>query len=200
MPLPRTGPVRSEAARVAILEATAALVAARGYEQLTIEGVAERAGVGKQTIYRWWRSKGALVAECLMDGRLFDDRLALPDTGDVRADMRAWLLAVFEVMAAEPALVRSLVAAAAEHQEVGARLRESLAGSASVSGRLDAAIGTTANLRPGTSTEQLAEALIGAVVLRALSREPAGPADAELLVDALLGPATDEPASEAASA
>ncbi|QUW19485.1 TetR/AcrR family transcriptional regulator [Agrococcus sp. Marseille-Q4369] len=195
MSLPRTGPVRSEAARIAILDATAALFAERGYEHLTIEGVAARAGVGKQTIYRWWRSKGALVAECLLEGLLFDDRLALPDTGDVRADMQAWLTTVFAVIDAEPGLVLSLLAAAAEHPEVGARLRDSLTGSASISGRLDAAIGTTTGLRPGVATEQLAEALIGAVVLRALSRTSSTADDAARLVDLLIGRASDDAVS-----
>ncbi|MET4100540.1 AcrR family transcriptional regulator [Agrococcus sp. UYP10] len=190
MALPRTGPVRSEPARVAILDATAALFAEVGYDHLTIEGIAARAGVGKQTIYRWWGSKGPLVAECLLEGRLLPGRLTLPDTGDVRADMAAWLTTVFRVMEAEQRLVLSLIAAAAEHPEVGAGLRDSLTGSASISGRLDAAIGTTANLQPGALTGELAEALIGAVVLRALSREPAGPADAERLLDAVLGAPT----------
>jgi AcrR family transcriptional regulator len=189
MSLPRTGPVRSEAARVAILDATAGLFAERGYEHLTIEGVAARAGVGKQTIYRWWRSKGPLVAECLLEGRLLPQQLDLPDTGDVRADMRAWLLTVFRVIDEQPGLVLSLIAAAAEHADVGAMLRDSLTGSASISGRLHAAVGTTANLRPGVSAEELAEALVGAVVLRVLSRAPSGPSDADALLDALLGPA-----------
>jgi AcrR family transcriptional regulator len=187
--LPRTGPVRSEAARLAILDATAALFAERGYDQLTIEGVAARAGVGKQTIYRWWGSKGALVAECLLEGRLIPDRLALPDTGDVRADMRAWLLTVFKVIAEQPGLFLSLIAAAAEHQEVGVRLRDSLTGSTSISGRLDAAVGTSSTVGHGGPTEHLAEALVGAVVLRALSRAPLGPRDADELLDAVLGPA-----------
>jgi len=65
MPLPRSGPVRSEAARQAILEATARLLVERGYDHLTMEGIAATAGVGKQTVYRWWPSKGAVIAECL---------------------------------------------------------------------------------------------------------------------------------------
>jgi AcrR family transcriptional regulator len=52
----RTGRVRSEAAREAILSATVRLIHARGYDHLTIEGVAKEAHVGKQTIYRWWPS------------------------------------------------------------------------------------------------------------------------------------------------
>lgn len=189
MPLPRTGPVRSEAARAAILAATAELFAERGYEHLTIEGVAQSAGVGKQTIYRWWRSKGPLVAECLMEGRLFGDRLAVPDTGDVRADLEAWLRTVLTLVDAERGLVLSLLGAAAEHAEVAERLDASLTFSASIADRLEAGTGTTANLRPGVAA-RLADALIGAVVLRALSRQPSADDDAAAMLDALLGPAT----------
>ncbi len=78
MALPRSGPVRSEAARRAILEATAALLAERGYDHLTIEGIAAAAGVGKQTIYRWWSSKGAVIAECLLEGMLLAGPRRLP--------------------------------------------------------------------------------------------------------------------------
>ena len=46
MTLPRSGPVRSEAARHAILDAAARLLAERGYDHLTMEGIAATAGVG----------------------------------------------------------------------------------------------------------------------------------------------------------
>lgn len=46
-----------------ILTAAADLVAELGYDAATMEGVAARAGVGKQTLYRWWPSKGVLYAE-----------------------------------------------------------------------------------------------------------------------------------------
>jgi AcrR family transcriptional regulator len=62
-----TGTKRSEAARTAILNATARQFAERGWEQLSIEGIAADADVGKQTIYRWWSSKSAFVAECLLE-------------------------------------------------------------------------------------------------------------------------------------
>ncbi|MGO7983441.1 helix-turn-helix domain-containing protein, partial [Rhizobium johnstonii] len=74
----RRGPVRSEVARMAILEATARQFEARGYDQLTMEGIAAEAKVGKQTIYRWWPSKSALVADCLIAGLLFQHRLSAP--------------------------------------------------------------------------------------------------------------------------
>ena len=60
---------RNERSRRAILDATVALIGELGYEQVSIEAIAKRAGVGKQTIYRWWPSKGAVALEAL-DERL----------------------------------------------------------------------------------------------------------------------------------
>ncbi|UGT59911.1 TetR/AcrR family transcriptional regulator [Nocardia asteroides] len=79
---------RSERARTAILTATGELIAELPYPRLTIEAIAARAGVGKQTIYRWWPSKGAVVLDALLER---DAAAALPDTGDLRADLRPLL-------------------------------------------------------------------------------------------------------------
>ncbi|MFG6503365.1 TetR/AcrR family transcriptional regulator [Microbacterium sp. P05] len=189
MPLPRSGPVRSEAARLSILGAAAELIAERGYDHLTMEGIAARAGVGKQTIYRWWPSKGAVTAECLLEGMLLPGQLTLPQTGDVRRDLAAWLGAIFAFLGTEQGelIFRSLIAAAAENAEVGQRLRDALFRPDSLSERLTAGLGTTSNLPHGAPVDEIAEALTGAVLLRALSREPFSPGDAERLVDALLG-------------
>ena len=47
---------RSEKSRRAIYAAALALVGEAGYPRTTIVGIAARAGVGKQSIYRWWSS------------------------------------------------------------------------------------------------------------------------------------------------
>lgn len=45
-----------------------AAVTAGGYEAVTIEGLAADAEVSKQTIYRWWPSKAAILGEALLEG------------------------------------------------------------------------------------------------------------------------------------
>ena len=82
---------RSERARKAILTAALDEVAEVGYAKLCIEGIAARAGVGKQTIYRWWPSKGAVVFDAVLG--LDDAELSLPDTGDLEADLKSALRA-----------------------------------------------------------------------------------------------------------
>ncbi|WP_354644208.1 TetR/AcrR family transcriptional regulator [Kitasatospora camelliae] len=83
---------RSERSRTAVLTAAAELVAEVGFARLTIEAIAARAGVGKQTIYRWWPSKGAVVFDAfLAASENASGSLDLPDTGDLAADLRAVL-------------------------------------------------------------------------------------------------------------
>lgn len=79
----------------AIVAATQALLVERGYRELTIEGVAARAGVGKQTIYRWWPSRAALVLEAYLSGS--DTVIPPAGTGTTRDEVGAllgWLIAV----------------------------------------------------------------------------------------------------------
>jgi AcrR family transcriptional regulator len=84
---------RSERSREAILTAAVELVGELGYSRLTIEAIAARAGVGKQTIYRWWPSKGAVVLDAFIALSGADQDTSLPDTGDVEADLRRVLRA-----------------------------------------------------------------------------------------------------------
>ena len=86
---------RSESSHRAIIAATQELLVDVGYRKLTIEGVAARAGVGKQTIYRWWPSRAALALEAYLAGS--DALQPPPDSGSVREDVRrllGWLVAV----------------------------------------------------------------------------------------------------------
>ncbi len=86
---------RNEASRRAILTAAFELLQEVGYARCSIEGIASRAGVGKQTIYRWWPSKGALVFDAflLLSSGGGGEPPVLPDTGDLEADLTAVLRA-----------------------------------------------------------------------------------------------------------
>lgn len=90
----KSGPRRSESSRRAILSAAFELAGEVGYSRLSIEGIAARAGVGKQTIYRWWPSKGAVLFDALL--MLSEDAEGipkLPDTGNLETDLRQVLRA-----------------------------------------------------------------------------------------------------------
>ena len=66
---PKRGRPRSEAARQAILRTAHDMLVAEGLGRLTIEAVAERAGVGKPTIYRYWKNAQELAMAALMAGQ-----------------------------------------------------------------------------------------------------------------------------------
>ncbi|MEU7134017.1 TetR/AcrR family transcriptional regulator [Streptomyces sp. NPDC046261] len=83
---------RSERSRRAIFDASLELIGEVGYDKLTIEGIAARAGVGKQTIYRWWPSKAAVLLDAFL-ADAGDEEIELPDTGDLAADLKAVLRA-----------------------------------------------------------------------------------------------------------
>ena len=59
------GRPRSETARKAILAAAAELLLDRGLPGVSMDAVAERAGVSKATIYRWWPTKETLALDML---------------------------------------------------------------------------------------------------------------------------------------
>ncbi|NQX10826.1 TetR/AcrR family transcriptional regulator [Microbacteriaceae bacterium VKM Ac-2855] len=120
---------RSHSSRAAILDAAFALVGELGYGRLSIEAIAARAGVGKQTIYRWWPSKGAVLFEAVLamtEG--VDGATGLPDTGDLEADLTSVLRATVAEFA-DPgfdAPLRALTAAILEDERLAADYRERL--------------------------------------------------------------------------
>lgn len=77
----------------AILDATVALLETGGYKRLTIDAIAASAGVGKQTIYRWWLNKAELVMEAYIAAG--EVRVPEPDTGSVVGDLERILVPVF---------------------------------------------------------------------------------------------------------
>lgn len=87
---------RSEQSRRAILDAAIVMIGEVGYDRSSIEAIARRAGVSKQTIYRWWPSKGAVILEAATES--LSTVVALPDTGDIVADVRTQLTAILELI------------------------------------------------------------------------------------------------------
>ena len=81
----KRGRPRSSQTERAILKAAGEIVLASGLDEMTIEGVAERAGVGKASIYRRWPSKGALAFDAVLDGILATQ--PTPDTGTLEGDL-----------------------------------------------------------------------------------------------------------------
>jgi AcrR family transcriptional regulator len=80
------GRPRSEESKQSILNSTLKLLKQDvGFADLSIEAIAADANVGKTTVYRWWPTKAALVADAFSASA--DDELRFPDTGSVQDDM-----------------------------------------------------------------------------------------------------------------
>lgn len=190
VPLSRgPGAARSERARHAILTAASELIAREGYEHLTIEGIAARAKVGKPTIYRWWPSKSALIAECLADDALMQEDFVPPDTGDLVADLTTWFQDVARFLG-EPgnaALIRSLIAASIDNPLVAAELTQHLgARPEALHGRFLAAV-DSGELPADVPVDHLVDLVTGGIVIRIIDRTGLDASDADQFVTALLG-------------
>jgi AcrR family transcriptional regulator len=92
----KIGRPRCEEAKQSILRATWQLLEKKGFPELTIEGVAEKAGVGKATVYRWWPNKSALVVDAFFHH--VNPRVHFPDTGSIRQDVTIQMEELVKVM------------------------------------------------------------------------------------------------------
>ncbi|MDL9936292.1 TetR/AcrR family transcriptional regulator [Gordonia sp. ABSL1-1] len=166
---------RSERSRRAILDATRALLLERGFESLTIEGVASAAGVGKQTIYRWWRNRTALVADVLAEDA--DEIMPQIDSGtDVADDVAVWAGRLAQALTGTQgqATVRTLSAAALEDPATAARFR------AELSDPMRAMVRDRLSVVPTFDDERIEaclDAIVGGIVLAVLLDGPDYPVE-----------------------
>ncbi len=88
----RTGPHRDLDLETRILASTRELICSRGPRVVSINEIAAHAGVGKQTIYRWWPTKAAVVIASLE--RQFASESPFPTSGSAKDDLRSQMRAV----------------------------------------------------------------------------------------------------------
>ncbi|MCB5167500.1 TetR/AcrR family transcriptional regulator [Streptomyces bambusae] len=118
-PRRRTGG-RSARVRAQVLAAVGELLVAGGYDGLTVDAVAERAGVHRTTVYRRWRDVGGLLADVL--DAASDDTWRPPDTGSLEGDLTALNQEVYEALAGGPGLTAALIAAGFRSSEAAGAL------------------------------------------------------------------------------
>ena len=161
--VPRRGRPRDAARDRALLEATLAVLAEKGYGGLTTAAVAARAGVSTATLYRRWSSKEDLVVAAAAS--YDEDPEAQPDTGTLEGDLREVLRDKAAALTGE-----------------GGRLMRALIGEATRNTVLAEAL-ATAFLAP-------VHRRVGEAVRRAVARGEIPPVeDADLLGDVVVGPA-----------
>ncbi|WP_406281001.1 TetR/AcrR family transcriptional regulator [Nocardia sp. NBC_00881] len=174
------GRPRSEDARRAILRAALELCERDGYQELTIKAIADAAGAGRQTVYRWWPDKASVLMEALVG--LADEHAALvvrDDSAGVLADVERLLETTYEL--ARKVTGQALVGLMADAQRdpaLSKRLQDTVIGPRRAALR--------ALLQQGVDAGELAEAVsldlvvdfaFGAMWYRLLSRHaPVGAA------------------------
>jgi AcrR family transcriptional regulator len=120
----RRGRPRDQVRHTAVLQAAGDLMIEGGLAAATMEAIAARAGVSKQTIYNWWPSRGAVALEGLM---VRADPLAdIPEDATAREAVRLLAVALVRLFVSTPAgpLLRSLVADAQSQPEIAQALRD----------------------------------------------------------------------------
>ena len=112
------GRPRSMQSQQAILDATFTLLATEGFEAMSIEAIAARAGVGKKTIYRWWDSKEVLVIDAIKNVQRMKNPVI--DTGSLRDDLITLFRTTFQVWSnpASRHLLLELVGLMSTHPEI----------------------------------------------------------------------------------
>ncbi|WP_394618652.1 TetR/AcrR family transcriptional regulator [Lentzea sp. JNUCC 0626] len=165
---PRAGRPRSEQARQAVLHAVDDLLVEVGYAALTMKGIAERAGVGRQTIYRWWSTK----AEVLFEAAITDAAKELGDTPRATTidDVVAYLDGAERFLTTSPAGVayRVLVGEAQHDPEVARLLGSAALFDRPVDGVLTRGI-ERGDIAPAVPFAEAAAILTGPVFYRALT-------------------------------
>ena len=181
------GRPRSERSRRAVLTAARELLTDRGLPGLSVDDIAAHAGVSKNTIYRWWPTKAAVLMDAFTDAAV--NRIEAPADGDALTRLRSQVRRVAQLMS-EPDARRPFVAlvAAAQHDtELAAALRERfIAGRrAEASGLIATAI-EHGQLPHDLDPDLIIDLIYGALYYRLLvSGAPVEPAYADRLFDAL---------------
>ena len=181
---------RTARTRAAVFEAALNELAERGWDQVSVEAIAARAGVHKTTVYRRWGGKDRLVAEALETAA--ERQIQVPDSGDVDHDLRVLARAVLAILTSRDgaATVRALVAGAQSSPAVGQVVRRFWATRfAHVRPIVDRAV-ARGQLPRGTDPDELLRYLAAPLFHRLLvTAEPLTPATADQAATVVLAAA-----------
>jgi AcrR family transcriptional regulator len=171
-----------------VLEATRDLLVEVGYERLTVDGIAARAGVSKMTIYRWWSAKAEIVAEATLSGAITIEPMQFPDTGDLAVDLRTWIRAVVATPLSPEvsALALAMTAATTADPQIGVELYSRFTGRdrSIVLARLRSAFADNGETCP--VFEPIVDSLFGLLLFRLVTRAQPDLGYADALTDFVL--------------
>ncbi|MGW2860522.1 TetR/AcrR family transcriptional regulator [Streptomyces sp. NPDC001205] len=185
---PRSGPRRDEAARLAVLHAADDLLVEHGFGGLTVEAIARRAGVAKQTIYRWWPSK----VEILLDTLIEDSGKSLPvPEKATAASIRGYLRGFARFLTRDPAgkVLLALLAEAQHDPATATSFHQRYLGPRRAQEReLLKRAADAGEISPALGPDAALDALLGPIVYCALTGSAVPRALVDTLVEELLRP------------
>ena len=185
----RRGRPRDPAVDEAILSAAVDLLVELGYARLTMEQVAERAGVGKASLYLRWPSKVALVAEAVQHRSGVVP--LVPNTGRLREDMLLFLRALLRSRSVAAQALSAVSGEVASNPELRQAWHRGLAGALSACVRTIVARAVDRGELPARSDVELLSVLPLAVLQHLSLEHDRRPDDAvvERIVDQFYTPA-----------
>ncbi|MEU9078166.1 TetR/AcrR family transcriptional regulator [Kitasatospora sp. NPDC048538] len=190
-PAPRahSGSRRDEAARLAVLHAADDLLVEHGFGALTVEAIARRAGVSKQTIYRWWPSKVEILLDTLVED--IGKQLPVPAGKPTAEAVRRYLRGYARFLTRDPAgkVLLALLAEAQHDPATAALLHERHLGPRRRQERelLTRAV-EAGEIAPALAPDAILDALLGPITYRALTGASIPRGLVDVLVDGLLRP------------
>ena len=145
---------RTARIRAAVLEATVSALIEHGYDELTMERIADLAGVNKTTLYRRWGSRTGLVVDAVESYAAA--QADVPDTGDIDEDLRRWARSIYTMLTGtvSGALVRAIFSAGDKAELRHLRRRFWLSRVVLVRPLVERAI-IRGQLPPGTDTDEV---------------------------------------------
>ncbi|WP_328603637.1 TetR/AcrR family transcriptional regulator [Amycolatopsis sp. NBC_00345] len=185
----RSGNRRDEAARLAVLHAADDLLVEHGFGALTVEAIARRAGVGKQTIYRWWPSKVEVLLDTLIEDS--DKRSAVPTEKPTAESIQTYLRGFARFLTRDPAgkVLLALMAEAQHDPETARSFHQRYLGPRREQEREMLARAIDAGeISPRLSPDATLDALIGPIVYCALTGSSVPRGLVSTLVEDLLRP------------
>jgi len=164
---------RDQNARLAVLHAADDLLVERGFGGVTVEGIAARAGVAKQTIYRWWPSKVDILLDTLIEDA--DRALAIPDAGSAVESARRYLRSLARFVSKDPAgkVLLALIGQAQHDQAMAVTFHQRYLDPQRQRERAMLQRGLdSGELASGLDVDAALDALLGPILYRALTGAP----------------------------
>ena len=179
------GRPRDADVRKRILESALEMLEEFGFANTTADGIAQRAGASKATLYRWWPNKGAVLSEALRHA--IAQELPFPNTGNLYDDIRLHLRKLVELLSGRNGRILTALLAAQSDPEAAETFQAVWRGPRTTAAKIALARDSSSALREHANVDVVLDALYGPLYYRLLTGgEAVTAAYADALADILV--------------